>query len=581
MKKLRKTILCLLFAGPVMAQQPHLQLIHPSRTTLTTDQSRNYISGNTCKNCSLSINGRRVKVYPTGAFAIQLDLQAGDTAFLLESKNPTGAIQTKKIAYRYVVPEAKQPVTDFRIASVKTSPSGDCWLLPGDQIQITVKAQPGNNITVADRYPLYEQPVSQTEGMPGIYQGTYIVREGDSLPAGTLPLTMKNDKGNTLSYPLSLRLKVLSPDEPIIGKAASALPYLEFGPGTDRLGGAKINYLDTAVLLPVTGKFNDKYRIRLAPDRTAYVPVSDVLLLPRGTFLPRSLSGSWRVWGDEKYDYVSIGLAAKLPYTTFQQIDPARIVVDIYGVTSNTNWISQLKSAKEIKNVWYEQISDGVLRVAIELQHHQQWGYRVYYRNDILTVRIKRQPPNLALSHLTIAVDAGHGGSNRGARGPTGTFEKTVSLQIAKKLEALLKQAGATVIMTRTTDKSSDMIQRVKLLQTADPDLLVSIHLNSSADPIHVAGTSTYYRYIGFRPLSEAILKHMLALGVKEYGNIGRFNFALNGPTDYPNALVETLFISNPEDEMKALDPAFQQKIAAAVKMGIEDFLKGAKNVKD
>ena len=103
---------------------------------------------------------------------------------------------------------------------------------------------------------------------------------------------------------------------------------------------------------------------------------------------------------------------------------------------------------------------------------------------------------------------------------------------------------------------------------------MISIHLNSSADPIHIEGTSTYYRYIGFRPLSLAIYKRMTALGLGEFGNVGSFNFALNGPTEYPNALVETLFLSNPADEEKALDATFREKMATAIMQGIKDFLK-------
>lgn len=577
MKKVPATLACLLISLSVLAQKPFVRVIHPYRTTNITHQARNYVSGNTCKGCSLSLNGQKIKVYPTGAFAVQLDLKPGDTTLVFQCRNTGGAIAHKSIVYHYRVSPPDEPVANFSIASVTTFPSGDCWLMPGDVVQFKVKAQPGNKITVANRFTLYEQPVTQTDGMPGIYQGSYTIQSDDPLLKKALLITMKNDKGNSLSYSLASKFTVLDPNEPIIGKTTGAIPYFEFGLGTDRLGGAKINYLDTAVLLHITGKFEGDYRVQLAANRTAYIPMGNVALLPKGAFIPRSMSSSWRVWGDDKYDYVSIGLTEKLPYTTFQKISPSRIVVDIYGATPNTNWITQLKRAKEIKNVWYEQVSDGVLRVTIELSHHQQWGYHIYYDNNKLTVRVKRQPKSLSLSDLTIAIDPGHGGSNRGAQGPTGTFEKAVTLQIAKKLENILKQAGATVVMTRTTDVSKDMIQRVHFLQMADPDLLVSIHLNSAADPIHVSGTSTYYRYIGFRPLSQAILKRMLALGVKEFGNIGRFNFALNGPTDYPNALVETLFISNPEDETKVLNSAFQEKIAEAIKAGINDFLKQAK----
>ncbi|MFM2327729.1 MAG: hypothetical protein RIR31_1931 [Bacteroidota bacterium] len=109
------------------------------------------------------------------------------------------------------------------------------------------------------------------------------------------------------------------------------------------------------------------------------------------------------------------------------------------------------------------------------------------------------------------------------------------------------------------------------------PDLLISIHLNSDADPIRISGTSTFYRYIGFKNLSYDIYKRMLELGLKEYGNTGSFNFMLNSPIEYPNALVETLFISNPEDEMKILDEEFQQQIADKIVLGIKDFIEGCK----
>jgi N-acetylmuramoyl-L-alanine amidase len=576
LKRLSITLICLTLAAVSMAQEPFIQVIHPYKPVVSTSTSRNYLSGNTCKHCTLSVNGKKIKVYPTGAFAIRLDLKPGDTTLTFKSVAGNGQVKSKSVTYHYQVPQPVRPVSDFRIASVETFPTGDCWLMPGDIIRFRVKAQPGNKVTLDNKIILYEQPASGTGGMPGIYQCSYMLRPDDPLLQKAFVITMEDGRGKSLSYSLSPKFKLLPPGEPLVGKTTGAIPYLEFGQGSDRLGGAKISYLDTAVLLQITGKFGGDYRVQLAPDHTAYIPVGQVLLMSKGAFPPHSLTGSWRVSGDAKYDYVSIGLDEKLPYTTFQQIDPSRIVLDIYGATSNTNWITQLTSAKEVKNVWYEQPEDGVVRVTIELKHHQQWGYLVYYDGNALTVRVKRQPQKLSLPRLTIAIDPGHGGSNRGAQGPTGTFEKEVTLQIAKRLRKLLENAGATVIMTRTTDESKDMIQRTHLLRMADPDLLVSVHLNSSGNPIDVSGTSTYYRYIGFRPLSQDILKHMCALGLEEYGNVGRFNFALNGPTDYPNALVETVFISNPEDEMKALNPAFQQKIAGAIMAGINDFLKQA-----
>ena len=173
-----------------------------------------------------------------------------------------------------------------------------------------------------------------------------------------------------------------------------------------------------------------------------------------------------------------------------------------------------------------------------------------------------------------IAIDAGHGGTNIGATGVTTNIqEKDYTLLIAKELEKVLRQKKVTVIMTRVNDTTLSMPERIRFLKQQNPDLLVSIHLNSSASDT-VRGVSTYYRYIGFRPLSMAILHSMLQTGLNEFANVGSFNFALSGLTDYPNCLVEVAFLSNKKDEKKILDPKFRKQVALAIVAGIGDFLK-------
>ncbi|MEI7737049.1 MAG: N-acetylmuramoyl-L-alanine amidase, partial [Ferruginibacter sp.] len=299
-----------------------------------------------------------------------------------------------------------------------------------------------------------------------------------------------------------------------------------------------------------------------------------VQFLPKGSFTPESLTTNIRSFGDSLFDYVAVGLFARLPYQSFQLIDPSKIVVDVFGATNNTNWITQMENVKEIKNIYYEQVEDEIFRITIELKNPQHWGHQIYYKGNMLMIKIKRQPENLSLDHLIIAVDAGHGGTNTGAGGPTGSSEKALTLAVSLKLQKSLEQLGVKVIMSRTKETFFDNKERILFYRDSTPDLLVSIHLNSSADPIHVGGTSTFYRYIGFRTLSNDIYKRMLELGLKEYGNTGSFNFMLNSPIEYPNALVETLFLSNPEEEMKILDEAFQQQIADKIILGIQDFLK-------
>jgi N-acetylmuramoyl-L-alanine amidase len=87
-------------------------------------------------------------------------------------------------------------------------------------------------------------------------------------------------------------------------------------------------------------------------------------------------------------------------------------------------------------------------------------------------------------------------------------------------------------------------------------------------------GTSTYYKSIANRDLAQCVLKRMLDLGLKNFGLTGNFNFSLNAPTEYPNLLLEALFMSSlPEEEMLA-NLKFRQRIAEQAVKGIEDYLK-------
>jgi N-acetylmuramoyl-L-alanine amidase len=320
---------------------------------------------------------------------------------------------------------------------------------------------------------------------------------------------------------------------------------------------------------------NTDYKVQLSHNHYAYLPKQSVKE-DTVKLQPYYLTSSWRVWGDEKFDYVSIGLSEKLPYKSIQQIDPSRIIVDVFGVTSNTNWITQMKTVKEIKNVWYEQTEDDVFRIYIELKHQQQWGYFIYYNKNALQIRVKRQP-SLHPKKLLVAIDAGHGGSNSGATGITSQInEKDYTLKISQQVEKYLKRKNVKVVMTREQDMDLSMIDRTLMLRQQDPDILISIHLNSSGNE-NVKGVSTYYRYIGFRPLSEKILNRMLELGLNNYGNVGAFNFSLSGPTEYPNCLVEVAFLSNKEDEQKILDPRFHKAVAKKIYKGIKDWLKSVK----
>ncbi|MBN8698997.1 MAG: N-acetylmuramoyl-L-alanine amidase [Chitinophagales bacterium] len=556
------------------SDKPFIKLVEPTSEQNNVKASRQYIVGSTCKSCGLSINDQPVKVYPSGGFAFELNLKPGDTAFNIVAFFPPDRTSVKRVVYNYTVPPPPDTVKTLDIASIEMIPEGNLYVRPGDRIKFRVKALPGAKVLVNRNIPLYEMPNNK---MPGIYQGEYQVKETDSFLVSKMPVTITDSAGRSFTKESKNWISMFGPLVPDIAVTKGRLAFLLFGLGEDRLGGAKIGYLDSMVLLKVTGKVGNKYKVQLSKYRTAYIEDNAVEFLPKGTYTPESLTGRWSVYGDDKFDYVQLGLSARLPYQSFQLTDPAKVVVDVFGATNNTNWITQLENTQEIKNVSYEQIEDEVFRITIELKHAQHWGHLIYYKGNTLVVKIRRQPQDLALNKLIIGVDAGHGGSNVGAGGPTGSSEKMLALAVSLKLQQALEKEGAKVIMSRSSEKFFDNRERILFYRDSLPDLLISIHLNSAADPIRVTGTSTFYRYPGFRNLSNFIYKRMLELGLEEHGNNSSFNFMLNSPIEYPNALVETLFISNPADEAKILDEKFQQQIADKVLQGIKDFLNSCK----
>jgi N-acetylmuramoyl-L-alanine amidase len=383
---------------------------------------------------------------------------------------------------------------------------------------------------------------------------------------------------------LSAACSAYSQDSVWFGRTTGKLSHIEYGIGEDRLGGAKIGFLDSNIQVKIVDSFRSTYKIQLSKYHSAYIAKTSVTLLGKLARSPAihntHLTGSMKVYGDSAFDYVEIHLDERLPYRGMQMLDPSRVAIDIFGATSNTNWITQLQTVKEIRNTWYEQLEDDVFRIYIQLRHTQHWGYSLSYDSagNRLTVRIKRQPAVLDIRRLRIAIDAGHGGTNIGTAGiDTSILEKNYTLLIAKELQKTLKKAGVKrIFMTRMKDTTLGMPERLEMLKDFGTDLLISIHLNSTSSDT-IQGVSTYYRYIGFRPLSVAILHQMLTLGLKEYGNVGNFNFSLSGPTDYPNALVEVAFLSNPADFKKILEPKFHKAVAQKIYLGIIDWLKQCK----
>ncbi|MDQ6813059.1 MAG: AMIN domain-containing protein, partial [Bacteroidota bacterium] len=122
-----------------------------------------------------------------------------------------------------------------------------------------------------------------------------------------------------------------------------SLPFLKYSLGEDRLGSAKMTFLDSEVILKVVDSFKTDYKVQLSQLHSAWIDKKNVLKIPFEN-LKQDLTDSWKVFGDSLFDYVTIQLPNKIPYKSMMQIDPSRIVIDIFGAVNNTNWITQLST---------------------------------------------------------------------------------------------------------------------------------------------------------------------------------------------------------------------------------------------
>ncbi len=223
----------------------------------------------------------------------------------------------------------------------------------------------------------------------------------------------------------------------------------------------------------------------------------------------------------------------------------------------------------------------------------------------------------------TIVIDPGHGGEDPGARGRGGSHEKDVTLTIAKRLKALIEQEpGLRVVMTRDSDFYLPLAARVEKARKVKADLFVSIHADAFVKP-HARGSSVFAlsekratseaarwlakkendadliggvnldvkdKYLAqtLLDLSQtATISDSLKLGSHVLSELGAINtlhkprveqasFAVLKSPDVPSILVETAFISNPEEERRLNDEAYQDKLARAILNGIKRYF--AKN---
>ncbi len=350
--------------------------------------------------------------------------------------------------------------------------------------------------------------------------------------------------------------------------------YLQYGDGDDRLGGSKMGYVDADIVFHIVGEKGDLYKVQLSQNRYAYM--EKIYLEPTDEFTETVNTGSWHVSGKDGYDQVSISLPKRLPYHSWTQLDPTCICVDVFGAMNNSNWMTQLNNTSMVDYVDSRQVESDVYRVIIKLQQDYLWGYSIGYDRNNLVIKVKHAPA-LTLKGMTIGLDAGHGGEYPGAISASGLTEKEVNLSMINEVKALLEAKGAKVVMSRDGDQGPSMSERKKIFKEANVDLMISIHNNSGGSPLVEMGSCTAYKHVSNRALAAKMQNRLVELGHKNFGLIGNFNFSLNQPIEYPNVLLEVLFMSSLPEEEKLADKEYHKKVAKQVVLGLEDYLKEVK----
>lgn len=185
-----------------------------------------------------------------------------------------------------------------------------------------------------------------------------------------------------------------------------------------------------------------------------------------------------------------------------------------------------------------------------------------------------------ACANKVVVVDAGHGGIDPGAVGPSGILEKDVNLAIAKRLSLYLSQAGAVVVMTREDDtcfsrrKREDLDARLALVQEHQADIFLSVQGNALQSS-RWTGAQTF-----FHPKSEESKKLAVAIQ-EEMGRILKNTQRKARPhteayvlkqLEIPAVVVEVGFMSNPREEQMLNDLHYQGKVAWSIYGGVAKY---------
>ena len=610
--------------GPAVSKLPPIprvtgplaiQLVYPGPTDVVDAGDSNFVFGQVGDGrAKLAINGQEVKVAPNGAFLGWIRIP-GDSVMSLEFEAVRGA-DTVRATYAVrrtfkFVPPTSGPWLD----TLSVQPRGRVWWPRTEPLPILLRAAPDAIVQI--RMP--DGSVTALSNDPRLAEVPWGTRafETDTTKlvrpvatdrfAGTVTGLVLGDPGPLFG--------VRQPDTPAPQRRSAAAPTIEvilgadtarwswplqiaaldaaprlvmFDDDTARKGdtdkitvgrtvpsGTYYYFFPTGTRTAVTGRVNGDLRVRLSDQSTAWVPANEALPLLQGLPVTGASVGSVRVSRASGRVSIRIPVSWRVPFKMLEE--EQRLTLTFFGAQGDINWIQYGPADPLISQIRWSQPNADEVALTVDLSD-PVWGYRTRWDGTDLILEVKR-PPRLSalrpLAGLKVVVDAGH--PPVGATGPTGFLEAAANLGVARQLERMFRAAGATVLMTRKDSLPVDLWPRIHFADSADADLLVSIHNNALPDgvnPFTNQGTSVYYnqpRSLAWaRPVETALVRR---LGIPELG-VGRGDLALVRPTWMPAILTEGMFMMIPEQEA-ALKSVFGQRLyAQAVYDGTVAFLK-------
>lgn len=537
------------------------------------------IAGSTIPSAKVTIDDSSVKVYPSGAFVGRVKLIPEWNEIKVSATDTTATTSMIKLNIFRKPPLISTPPIPTQIDDKLVYPNQGLILFSGDLLQVRFKGSSGGKAKfsldkICKNIPMTELKPDEADGLRGIYSGVITITTKKDRSPKPIVFELKGIDGKKVKIKTKTKVEVRTKKIPLIGELIEDT-YLRNG--VERW--AVVNTLPSGIKLHLIGRIGEVFKVKLSNSAVGYVASENVKLLPPGTPIPQTSIGLPEIHYKGDWIQLSMPIDTACPFVISQSVDPPALELTIYGAHLSSQWITYPEEESEIKMITWSQPTASIFKLKVDLNQPQQWGHRVRFTAGRMILEIRRtpkfaRPPENPMKGLIFALDAGHGGKELGAVGSTGLFEKDVNLIYTKKLAALLEDAGAKVVLTRTADSTVSLKQRVEIARKANAHIFCWLHNNSiggASDPLAVRGTSTYFTVPQNQKLAWTIYPRLLELGLDPFGKI-QSTYYITRQTDMLVVLIEGAFMSHPEDEMLLMDDLFLDSLAQAVFLGLEDF---------